>query len=73
MPHLHARRVEVGVEVQPPVPAHQVRWRTAWNALTDSQREWVRANWPSDTPPHRLDVAGVAEALEWMAANVPPA
>lgn len=48
-------------------------WNDAYGALTESQQQWVREHWGDNTPPNRLDRAGMAKAIEWMAANVPPA
>lgn len=48
-------------------------WNDAYGALDPSQRQWVRDNWGSNPQPDQLDREGMAKALEWMAANVPPA
>lgn len=48
-------------------------WADAYGALNPSQQQWVRDNWGDNPQPNTLDRAGMAQALEWMAANVPPA
>lgn len=53
-------------------PAHLRAFYDALGALTADQQAWVRANWPSPNPPDRMTVTQAAQAVEWMAANVPP-
>lgn len=48
-------------------------WADAYRALDPAQRQWVQDNWGDNPQPNTLDRAGMAQALEWMAANVPPA
>lgn len=54
-------------------PRVDARWREAYDALTPGQQEWVRANWPDPRPPADLSTEDVSKALEWLAANCPPA
>lgn len=57
----------------PERPAYQRPFWDALNALSADQQAWVRANWPSPTQPADMTVEDTAKAVEWMAANVPPA
>jgi ERF superfamily. len=57
----------------PARPAHQRPFWDALAALSASQQKWVRDNWPSETQPAQMNVEDTAKAVEWMAANVPPA
>lgn len=54
-------------------PTHLKHWDDAFGALTGDQQTWVKANWPLDHPPARMTVSEAAQALEWLAGNVPPA
>lgn len=54
-------------------PAHLKGWDDAFNALTPDQQQWVRDHWPINQPPLRMTVQQAAQAVEWLAANVPPA
>lgn len=54
-------------------PEHVAPWWDAFDALAPDQQAWVRANWPDARRPQDLDREGVSQALEWLAANCPPA
>lgn len=57
----------------PQRPAHLGTFYEALSAYSVPQAQWIKAHWPLDVPPDRMTVAQAAQAVEWMAANVPPA